>query len=183
MPKEGQPKYESSRRTQYCLVTVGAWTGAIIGAHLFEPDSGYAPGGSTTFNSTDLTRALPDLVEGGYVIDERILADDPKIVQYVMQCPLCSGRLTGEKEKVSEDMRITAAGMFPLLDGEYKSLAYLLAAGALDNEEGTTGFDRVSAEEIAVYWLKRGATVGRKVNGEIQWLEPLVGNSPESEVE
>ncbi len=121
---------------------------------------------STAIEAYDLDQVWPLLCEGGYVVDLRPLQDCPDIIRWVWECPLCNGQLEGEEMLRLADL--TSAGV-------YRHLARLLA---LDTPESGP-FDRVSATHIARYWLSRGARVGCRVRGEIQWSDGSVERKEE----
>ena len=117
------------RRIEFSLVRFSAWTDEASGEHLITPESEYA-GGHTSgmYGEAGRERALRDLAEGGYVIDLRPLADQPEIVTWVTKAPLPNGRIEGtEVDRLPPEVRESAGGLAPLLDGEFQTLAAMAA--------------------------------------------------------
>ncbi|HVB24635.1 MAG TPA: hypothetical protein VNG51_22045 [Ktedonobacteraceae bacterium] len=168
------PTPEQERRIQFSEVTIAAWTGEVSGQHLYDPRSGYASVSTSGMYGTNaLQRALPDVAEGGYVIDLRPLADHPQITTWVFQAPMPNGRVEGDDiERFPDDVRKAAgemAGPFGL-QGAFQDLALLAAAKVGEPVDGSAGpFDTVSAAYRAVYWGSRGALIGKRVGNTLQW--------------
>lgn len=56
------------------------------------------------------------------------------------------------------------------LEGAYQQVAWM-TANESEPVDGVAGLlDRVSSEYLALYWLKRGAKVGKRVRDTIRWL-------------
>ena len=118
-----------------------------------------------------LDRAVADLADGGYIIDLRPLADHPKLTSWVFNQPMSNGRIEGnEIDRLSEDARKAAGEMVFGLEGAFKDLAMLAAAGMGKPEDGSAGgYDTVSAAYRALYWGSRGALIGRRMRNMLHW--------------
>jgi hypothetical protein len=162
----------NDEQTLCALITIAAWTGEVSGTHLYDPGGMYGRGGHTEFRS-GLRRALPDLAEGGYVIDLRPLANRPEIRLWQFQAPLPNGDIEGDAIGLfSDEARESAAQMQPFLSGEFGVLAGLMAQKAGEPGDGAAGpFDYVSAAYLARYWEARGARVGRRVGNVLRWRD------------
>lgn len=161
----------------YAEIVIGT-TGAVRGEGLYDP-----PTHNTHWSASNmwLKRSLGELAEGGYIIDLRPLVEHPNIVSWVVQAPLCSGRIKGDIERLPDNVRQAAREMAPFLDGDYQGLAAMAAQSVGEPEDSSSAgpFDSVSAEYLAIYWGSRGARVGKRVGDKIVWSdgdeEPICG--------
>ena len=162
---------EKEQRTQYVLIRIGAWTGTITAEHKYIPDSMFGRGGYTSGYYLD--SMLSSLVDGGYVVDETPLADDPNIVSYITKSPLCTGELEGnEIERLPEAVRDSARSIGGFMEGDFQTLASMMALEYGESSDNSAGmFDRVSAEYLAIYWLQKGARIGKKYGDKLIWLD------------
>lgn len=168
-------------RTSYAEITIAALTGEISATHLFDPTQGHTCHGSTS-GIWPLERALSDLVEGGYIIDLRPLAEHPQLVSWVFCAPMPNGQLEGdEKAALSDEVRQSAREMLPGLQGTFQQLALLIAIRAGEPMDGSAGpFDTVSASYRARYWGSRGARIGKRMGRVLCWSDgeqSLIGTS------
>jgi hypothetical protein len=151
----------------YAEIVIGI-TGAVHGTGLYDP-----PTHNTRWSASNmwLKKSLPELAEGGYVIDLRPLAEHPQIVSWVVNSPMSSGRLTGDIERLPEKVRQAAGQMMPMLDGDYQRLAYMASEKIGEPEDSLLAgpFDQVSAAYMATYWASKGARVGKRIGDKIAW--------------
>jgi hypothetical protein len=148
------------KRRLYAEVTIGALTGEISAEHLYDPPT--QPYRGSTSHIWPLEKALEDLVDGGYVIDLRPLADHPALFSWVYRAPMPNGRLEGhEIDRLSEEVRQCASGMAGGLQGDFQKLALLMANRIGEPIDESAGpFDSVSVAYRAAYWGSRGALIG-----------------------
>ena len=89
-----------------------------------------------------------------------------------------------EIDRLSENARKAAGEMVSGLEGAFKDLAMLAAAGIGKPEDGSAdGFDDVSAVYRAVYWGSRGALIGRRMGNTLHWSdgrEQMIESKPDT---
>jgi len=92
------------KHTQYSKITVAAWTEEIPGTHLYNPEGMHGRGGST--RPYQLSYAVKDLAEGGYIIDLRPIADNENITHEVFQAPMPNGDIEkNDIDRLPESVR------------------------------------------------------------------------------
>lgn len=160
-----------SEHTQYALISLGI-QGSIMATLL-------APRRGRTDHIFRLESVLPELAEGGYVIDRRCLFDHPDAISWVAKAPGCDGQIEGGvSNRLSAEARQTAAMMAPYMGGEFQRLALQMALEPVtipdenvpeEEDESAGPNDTVSAAYLARYWGKRGARVGKRVGDILEW--------------
>lgn len=161
------------QNAHYVLISLSAWTGAVHADHVSHPPE-QPDHGRTIGTLWHLPGMLACLVEGGFLIDKRPLADDPGYSRWVLNEPLCNGRLSGSIDRLSPEARQAAAQMGPWMGGEFRRLAVEMAASE-ETTDGSPGpFDRVPADVLADYWRARGARIGKRIGDSIQWSDGSV---------
>lgn len=158
-------------RTWYAEIVIAAWTGAISATHLCDPAHPGCHGSTSGIWSP--AHALPNLAEGGYVIDLRPLADHPQVSAWVFQSPLSNGQIDGEEiARLPTEVREAARDLAPGMAGDFQRIAEAMAARAGEPPDRTAGpFDAVSAASRAAYWAARGARIGRRTGGWLIWSD------------
>lgn len=155
----------------YSEITLAALTGEISTQCLYDPPT--YPHRAHVSGIWKLETAIERLCEGGYVIDLRPLCGHPDIYKWAVAAPMPDGRLTGDEiDHLDEGTRRSAWSMMPGLVGEFQTMALLMAAKTFQPIDGEAGpFDYVSAQYRALWWGSRGARIGQKANGVVQWSD------------
>jgi len=157
---------------RYSEIRIAALTGEISADILIDDlESGVSR--SVTFQHPFLEQALPDLAEGGYVIDLRPLANHPKLTTWVWQAPMPSGRIAGEEiNRFSDEMREAAQSMLPGMEGTFQDITRLVVKRVGEPDDGSAGpLDYVSAYYRARWWHQHGARIGKRVGESIHWSD------------
>jgi hypothetical protein len=159
------------KKSQYAEITIAALTGEISATHFYNPPS--QPYRGSTSGIWSLERALVDLVDGGYAIDLRPLADHPKIVSWVFRAPMPSGRIEGDDiDRLSDEARRFAGEMGYAFQGDFQALALLMSKRFGEPLDGLAGpFDYVFSSYLATYWGIRGALIGKRVGNLLRWSD------------
>lgn len=153
-------------------ISVGALTGTVSGTFLWDDEHP----GLCTFSSYDkrVYRYYAKLCDGGYVIDKTVLAEDPHIASWAWKQPLQNGRLTSDRDSVfTEEERQEVDEIFLVgLSGAFRDVALMMHFGLDKNDPGeASAFDKVSAEELAAWWMKRGARIGKRMGNTLTWSD------------
>ena len=98
---------------------------------------------------------LGELVEGGLVVDKRLVLIDV-LIDGVVAGPMLNESLPPKTyRRMGEEIKVPIMGE----DGEYR------------REDGAkfSGFDYISRDVYLAYWRKRGALIGRRRGDVIKW--------------
>lgn len=109
--------------------------------------------------SFGLVREKVRLADGGWVIDRAPLQEKHGAKRWALESPLVAVSLSGGAQETAEDLTPLA-----LLGGSVS--VHELEARA------ERGVNVTSPAAFAAYWDGKGARVGRKVKGELLWVEP-----------
>lgn len=122
--------------------------------------------GCSTSGIRDLEEAIVRLCEGGYVLDKRTLS-------WEVACDVISGPMD------SADLPpLTLRDMWEpnrTFDSFDAFFSYLEERKAEHEGREALSMSYLSMDLYAEWWRRKGAKVGRKVKGEIQWKLPYSG--------
>lgn len=153
--------------TPLASITIAALGGHQVSASGLVNDEHPNRCSVTTYTTGDegMQRLLPDLADGGYVVDLRPLEHHKDLVHWVFGCPMANGVLGEETlSPCPGEVRKSALRMAPWLEGEFQAAALLTATGQMN-------FDYCTEDYRARYWLARGARVGQRVGNVIHWSD------------
>jgi len=122
--------------------------GAVVASHSEIPDR-------------RLTCYLGELIEGGYVVDERpaLMGDDAFSISW--HCPMLSLKLKDRQvDRCPKPSQLMLFG----LQGSFKAMAAARCA-----DESYSGLDSVPLSVWLGYWRKHGARIGQRQGNKIVW--------------
>jgi hypothetical protein len=148
------------------IIEIDGW---VSGTHLLCPEQPYH-GHTRSYGS--LEDMLPSLVQGGYVIDLRPLAEHPRIVEWVVLSPMSSGYLEGDDLLHLSDEACQFGALMAQqgFDGAFQTLATSTTrADASRKKPGA--LDYVSSAYLAATWGERGARIGQRRGDVLYWSD------------